>query len=300
MALSFVNHNPWIFAFGLLGNIFSFIVFLAPVPTFIRVCRKKSTEGFQSIPYVVALFSALLLIYYSTLNADEFFLMTINSVGCFIETVYIALYIAYAPKKARIFTVRFVLLLDVFGFCSILLVTQFLVKRAYRARVIGFICGGLSVSVFAAPLSIMRRVIRTRSVEYMPFSLSFFLTLSAVMWLCYGLFLKDLYVALPNTLGFTFGMAQMILYAIYRNAKPVASDEQKLPQLKADIETQIVMTTTTTMTTTPDSGDQQNQDQVVPQSNGGHASLSPTTLICNNDKYCMDNNQAPPMVKCEA
>ncbi|KAL4036426.1 hypothetical protein IC575_005166 [Cucumis melo] len=297
MALSFMNHNPWIFAFGLLGNIFSFIVFLAPVPTFIRVCRKKSTEGFQSIPYVVALFSALLLIYYSTLNADEFFLMTINSVGCFIETVYIALYIAYAPKKARIFTVRFVLLLDVVGFCSILVVTQFLVKRAYRARVIGFICGGLSVSVFAAPLSIMKKVIRTRSVEYMPFSLSFFLTLSAVMWLCYGLFLKDLYVALPNTLGFTFGMAQMILYAIYRNAKPLPNEE-KLPQHKADIETQIVITTTTN----PDQGDEhQNQDQVInvpppPQSNANHASP-----VCNNnDKYCMDNNMAPPMVKCGA
>lgn len=288
MALSFMNHNPWIFAFGLLGNIFSFIVFLAPVPTFIRVCRKKSTEGFQSIPYVVALFSALLLIYYSTLNADEFFLMTINSVGCFIETIYIALYIAYAPKKARIFTVRFVLLLDVVGFCSILLVTQFLVKRAYRARVIGFICGGLSVSVFAAPLSIMRRVIRTKSVEYMPFSLSFFLTLSAVMWLCYGLFLKDLYVALPNTLGFAFGMAQMILYGIYRNAKPAgSSDEQKLPQHKAEI-----------VMTTPEREEDQNQDQHPPAAPGD---ASPTTLIiCNHEKYCMDSNQAPPMVKCEA
>ncbi|XP_023531360.1 bidirectional sugar transporter SWEET12-like [Cucurbita pepo subsp. pepo] len=231
MALNFINHNPWIFAFGLLGNIFSFIVFLAPVPTFIRVCRKKSTEGFQSVPYVVALFSAMLLIYYSTLNADELFLMTINSVGCFIETIYIALYIAYAPKKARIFTVRFFLLLDVVGFCLILLVTQFVVKRPYRARVIGFVCGGLSVSVFAAPLSIMRTVIRTKSVEFMPFSLSLFLTLSAVTWLFYGLLLKDLFVALPNTLGFTFGMAQMILYAIYRNAKPAA--ELELPQHKA-------------------------------------------------------------------
>lgn len=57
--------------------------------------------------------------------------------------------------KWQIFTVRFVLLLDVVGFCLILLVTQFVVKRAYRARVIGFVCGGLSVSVFAAPLSIM-------------------------------------------------------------------------------------------------------------------------------------------------
>lgn len=42
---------------------------------------------------------------------------------------------------------------------------------------------------------LQRRVIKTKSVEYMPFSLSFFLTLCATMWFFYGLFVKDMVIA---------------------------------------------------------------------------------------------------------
>ncbi|KAL6959148.1 Bidirectional sugar transporter sweet14 [Sarracenia purpurea var. burkii] len=90
------------FAFGLLGNIISFFVFLSPLPTFYQIYKKKSTEGFQSVPYVVALFSAMLLMYYAFLKSNSTLLITINSFGCFIETFYIAVYLFYAPKKVKV------------------------------------------------------------------------------------------------------------------------------------------------------------------------------------------------------
>lgn len=42
--------------------------------------------------------------------------------------------------------------------------------------------------------NVQRLVIRTKSVEFLPFYLSFFLTLSAIAWFGYGLFTKDIYV----------------------------------------------------------------------------------------------------------
>ena len=49
-------------------------------------------------------------------------------------------------------------------------------------------------------------MIKTKSAEYMPFSLSFFLTLSAVAWFFYGLFTKDIYVTvrLPYKTSISF------------------------------------------------------------------------------------------------
>jgi solute carrier family 50 protein (sugar transporter) len=231
--------HPMAFAFGLLGNIISFMTYLAPLPTFYRIYKNKSTEGFQSVPYVVALFSAMLWIYYALLKSDECLLITINSAGCVIETIYIALYLTYAPKKAKLFTAKILLLLNVGVFGLILLLTMLLSASHSRVVLVGWVCVGFAVSVFVAPLSIISKVVRTRSVEFMPFSLSLSLTVSAVVWFLYGLLIKDKYVALPNVLGFTFGVIQMGLYAIYRNATPrvpakeVANDKEgivKVPE----------------------------------------------------------------------
>ncbi|XP_073269049.1 bidirectional sugar transporter SWEET14-like [Primulina huaijiensis] len=213
--------NNLVFVFGLLGNIVSFMVFLAPVPTFHKIYKKKTTEGFQCVPYVVGLFSAMLWIYYAFFKPDTTLLITINSVGCVIQTVYICLYIFYAPKLAKIQAVKLLLLVNVVGFGLIVLLTHFLANDLNRDNVVGWICLVFSLCVFVAPLSVVRQVIRTKSVEYMPFLLSFFLTLSAVMWFFYGLLRKDYNIAIPNVLGFSFGVLQMILYITYKNAKKV-------------------------------------------------------------------------------
>ncbi|KAK8564008.1 hypothetical protein V6N12_036140 [Hibiscus sabdariffa] len=212
------------------GNIISVLVFLAPVPTFYRIFKKKSTESFQSLPYQVALFSCMLWLYYALIKRGAFLLITINSFGCVVETIYISMYIAYASKDSRKSAMKLFVAMNVVLFSFILIITHFVLKSSVRAPVLGWICVAISVSVFAAPLNIMARVVRTRSVEFMPFNLSFFLTLSAVMWFSYGLFIKDLCVALPNVLGFVLGMLQMILYAIYRHSEKAVVEEKKLPE----------------------------------------------------------------------
>ncbi|KAL8056501.1 hypothetical protein ABFX02_04G123000 [Erythranthe guttata] len=214
--------NQLAFVFGLLGT-----------PTFYTIFKKKSTQGFQSVPYVVGLFSAMLWIYYAFLKPETTLLITINTVGCFVQSTYICFYLFFASKNARIQTVKLILLLNVVGFGLIIVLTHFWANDSNRDDI--------------------RQVIRTKSVEYMPFLLSFFLTLSAVMWFFYGLLRKDYNIAIPNVLGFLFGVVQMVLYVMYKNTNPkkvvkekkeiseietkiiVIDHENKLPELKEQI-----------------------------------------------------------------
>ncbi|KAJ4721197.1 Bidirectional sugar transporter SWEET [Melia azedarach] len=218
------------FIFGLLGNIVGFLVFLAPVPTFYTIYKKKSSEGYHSIPYVIALCSAMLLLYYGFLKSDAILIITINSIGCAIEITYIVLYLIFAPEKEKRFTIKLILFFNIGAFSLLMVVVNFLIKPPHRVTAVGWVCAAYNLAVFAAPLSIMRKVIKTKSVEYMPFTLSFFLTLCATTWFFYGFFVKDMFIALPNVLGFLFGIVQMILYMVYKSKQGKQANQKQQDQ----------------------------------------------------------------------
>ncbi|KAK7272803.1 hypothetical protein RIF29_13843 [Crotalaria pallida] len=151
-----ISHSTLAFAFGMLGNVISFLVFLAPMLTFYRIYKKKSTEGFQSLPYLVSLFSSMLWLYYALLKKGAFLLITINSFGAVIELIYIIFFITYADTNARKLTIKLFSAMNVVSFALILLVTRFAVHDGpLRVKVVGWVCVSISVSVFAAPLSIV-------------------------------------------------------------------------------------------------------------------------------------------------
>ncbi|XP_071740081.1 bidirectional sugar transporter N3-like [Rutidosis leptorrhynchoides] len=222
-------HHPLVFVFGILGNMISTGVYFAPMPTFIQICKRKSTMGFQSLPYVVSLFSALLWLFYAFIKgSDTFLLISINTLGTIIESIYIIIFLVYATPDAKKKT--FMTLFVAMVLClAISLITLLLVNPHKQVLVVGWICVGISVAVFAAPLAIVVQVVRTKSVEFMPLSLSFFLTLSAIMWFLYGFSIKDRRVMVPNILGFILGVLQMVLYGYYRNA---SIQQEKDPKAK--------------------------------------------------------------------
>ncbi|RYR67551.1 hypothetical protein Ahy_A03g013947 [Arachis hypogaea] len=144
------NNNPWTIV----------------KPTFYRIYKKKTTEGFQAIPYITALFSLTLWIYYAIFVKDATFLITINTFGIVIESIYIAIFLIYSPKKAMLSTIKIILLLNVFGFGAIVLSTLYLTKGDKRVTLIKWFNLILNICIFTSPLDNLRCVVKTKSVEF--------------------------------------------------------------------------------------------------------------------------------------
>ncbi|KAG7552689.1 SWEET sugar transporter [Arabidopsis thaliana x Arabidopsis arenosa] len=93
---------------------------------------------------------------------------------------------------------------------------------------VGIVCCVFNVMMYASPLSVMKMVIKTKSVEFMPFWLSVAGFLNAGVWTIYALMPFDPFMAIPNGIGSLFGLAQLILYgAYYKSTKKIMAEREK-------------------------------------------------------------------------
>ncbi|XP_044510469.1 bidirectional sugar transporter SWEET1 [Mangifera indica] len=214
------------FIFGIFGNATALFLFLAPTITFKRIITSKSTEQFSGIPYVMTMLNCLLSAWYGLpfISEDNLLVSTINGAGAAIELLYVLIFLIFAPKKekAKIFAI-FVSVLTVFA--TVASVSLLALHGNARKNFCGFAATIFSVIMYASPLSIMRMVVKTKSVEFMPFFLSLFVFLCGTSFFVYGLLGKDPFVAVPNGFGCGLGAMQLILYFIYHK-----KDEQTKPE----------------------------------------------------------------------
>ncbi|KAE8736407.1 Bidirectional sugar transporter SWEET3 [Hibiscus syriacus] len=108
------------------------------------------------------------------------------------------------------------------------LISTFLFHDHHHRKVlVGTIGLVASVAMYAAPLVVVKRVIVTKSVEFMPFYLSFFSFMASVLWLAYGLLSHDLLLASPNLVGLPLGLLQLGLYCKYRKREIIEEEPCK-------------------------------------------------------------------------
>lgn len=210
--------------FGILGNITTGLVYLSPAKTFWRIARNRSTEEFESIPYICKLLNAYQWVYYGIIKPNSVLVATINGFGAVVELVFIVIFLMFAStQKIRVRTAILFGVLDlVFPAVSFLLM-QLMLHGQLRIDISGMFCVVFSMITYGSPLSAMKTVLATKSVEYMPFLLSFFLFINGGVWTVYAFLTEDYFIGIPNGTGFLLGTAQLILYVTYM--KPKSSEK---------------------------------------------------------------------------
>ncbi|CAI9771977.1 unnamed protein product [Fraxinus pennsylvanica] len=186
-------------AVGIMGNAAALLLYSAPILTFSRVIRKKSTEGFSCVPYILALLNCFLYTWYGlpivSYRWENFPIVTINGLGVLLELSFIAIYFYFASadgkKKVTMLTIP-VLVLS----CITAILSAFVFHdHRHRKAFVGSIGLVASVAMYGSPLVVVKQVIQTKSVEFMPFYLSFFSFLASSLWMAYGLLGHDLFLA---------------------------------------------------------------------------------------------------------
>ncbi|XP_043710628.1 bidirectional sugar transporter SWEET16-like [Telopea speciosissima] len=218
------------FIVGIIGNIISILVFTSPIGTFSRVVKKKSTEDFKGLPYICTLLSTSLWTFYGLMKPGGLLIATVNGAGTFLQFIYVTLFLIYAPKETKVKSMKLVAVLNIGFFGLVVGLSLLVIHRGLRLTVVGTICAGLTLGMYASPLAAMRTVIKTKSVEYMPFSLSFFLFLNGGVWSVYAVLVKDFFVGIPNIIGFFLGSLQLVIYAMYKKKSASQKSIEKVEE----------------------------------------------------------------------
>ncbi|KAJ6965689.1 bidirectional sugar transporter SWEET4-like [Populus alba x Populus x berolinensis] len=83
--------------------------------------------------------------------------------------------------------------------------------------------------MYASPLTIVKKVVTTKSVEFMPLSLSLANFLNGCVWTAYALIRFDIFMLVSNGIGAFFGFLQLVLYAFYYKSTPKRGSQDVKP-----------------------------------------------------------------------
>lgn len=70
--------------------------------TFWRIIKHRSTEDFESLPYVCTLLNSSLWTYYGIIKPGAYLVATVNGFGIVVEIIYVSLFLIYAPVEKRV------------------------------------------------------------------------------------------------------------------------------------------------------------------------------------------------------
>lgn len=221
---SFGASSPVVMSLGWLGAFGACALFLSPVPTLRRIVREKSVLDFDHTPYVVSLIQCALWVTYTAMLPGLIEPMVTNIVGVCLELTYCAIFVRFRTACLRDVAAA----TTTFGLVVCLAhIVPFprLAGATPRASLIGVLASLVNVLMYASPLNVTRVVVRTKSVEFMPLSLTLGTLACSACWAAYAFTLGDFFIFVPSVLGVALALCQLLIYSWYSQGPVLPSSK---------------------------------------------------------------------------
>ncbi|KVH98957.1 SWEET sugar transporter [Cynara cardunculus var. scolymus] len=202
---------------GIIGNVISLYLYLSPTPTFINIVKHKSVQAFKPDPYLATLLNCAMWLFYGLpiVHPHSLLVVTVNSVGVVIAFTFCNIFFKYSTWICRVIFIA--------GMVAFTLIVEH--TNDARSMVVGLLCVIVNIIMYTAPLTVMKTVIKTKSVRYMPICLSFGNLLNGSIWVVYAALEFDPFIMIPNVIGAISGIIQIALYVKYKKTTNWEDDE---------------------------------------------------------------------------
>lgn len=208
------------------ASISTILQFLSGMLVCQKYVQKGSTGDTSSFPFISGAVSTTLWLRYGFL-INEPSMIIVNTVGATLFFSYSATFYVYSIKKSttlKQIIVAIALLVAILWY-SFYYYTSDIVGVT---DLIGFVCCTMTIIFFAAPLTSVFHVIKTKSAEVMPYPLIVGTLITSILWYLYGVIIDDSFVQIPNFIGCVLASLQLSLYCIYPSKYKHLHDEIKI------------------------------------------------------------------------
>uniref|UniRef100_A0A674J217 Sugar transporter SWEET n=1 Tax=Terrapene triunguis TaxID=2587831 RepID=A0A674J217_9SAUR len=174
-----------------LGGWEAFHTCLIPRTDLRQMFQTQSVENIQFLPFLTTDVNNLSWLSYGCLKQD-WTLITVNTIGAALQTLYILVYFYFSPEKRRVLLQSVALLgVLILGYCYFNLLIPDVAVRLAR---LGLFCSVFTISMYLSPLADLAKIVRTRSTRCLSFPLTVATFLASASWTLYGFQLSDLYI----------------------------------------------------------------------------------------------------------
>ncbi|XP_074895670.1 sugar transporter SWEET1 isoform X1 [Buteo buteo] len=189
-----------------------------------QMLATKSVENIQFLPFLTTDVNNLSWLGYGCLKQD-WTLITVNTIGAALQTLYILAYLYYSPAKRPVLLHSLLLLAVLvagYGYFTLLIADA----RTRLAR-LGLFCSVFTISMYLSPLADLAKIVQSKSTRCLSFPLTITTFLASTSWTLYGLQLHDPYI----TVGWGSGQPRDALPSHSILSRPVPTPRHSAEQL---------------------------------------------------------------------